>query len=116
MLRLTHGRLWISETAGIVYYVRAGRLGERHAARATRWMLALPARSRRITRVYAYQWQAPCHPDTWDSGWFRSDGSARPSYRVLVAELTRERRLDPDDAAAALNPPLRQGLHDSCAG
>lgn len=115
MLRLTRGRLWISETAGIVYYVRAGRLGERHAANATRWMLALPARSRRITRVYAYQWQAPCHPDTWDSAWFRSDGSSRPSYRVLVAELARERRLDPA-ATAALDPPLWPGVHDTCAG
>lgn len=42
MLRLTRSRLWISETAGIVYYLRAGRLGERHAANATRWMLACP--------------------------------------------------------------------------
>jgi hypothetical protein len=115
MLRLTRGRLWISETAGIVYYVRAGRLGERHAARATRWMLALPAHSRRIKRVYAYQWQAPCQPDIWDSGWFRSDGSSRPSYRVLVAELARERRLDPD-VAAALDPPLWPGVRDTCAG
>lgn len=115
MLRLTRGRLWISETAGIVYYLRAGRLGERHAARATRWMLALPAHSRRITRVYAYQWQAPCHPEIWDSAWFRSDGSGRPSYRVLVEELVRERRLDAD-AAAALDPPLWPGVHNTCAG
>lgn len=115
MLRVTRGRLWISETAGIVYYIRAGRLGERHAARATRWMLALPTRSHRIKRVYAYQWQAPCHPDTWDSAWFRSDGSSRPSYRELVAELARRRRLDPT-AAAALDPPLWPGVHDTCAG
>ena len=60
MLRLTRGRLWISETAGIVYYVREGRLGERHAAAATRWMLSLPRHSRRISRLYAYQWQAEC--------------------------------------------------------
>jgi hypothetical protein len=114
MLRLTRGRLWISETAGIVYYLRAGRLGERHAARATRWMLSLPAHSRRIKRVYAYQWQAPCKPDAWDSAWFRSDGSSRPSYRVLVAQLARQRRLDPD-AAAALDPLLGPGVHHTCA-
>jgi hypothetical protein len=115
MLRLTRGKLWISETAGIVYYVRSGTLGERHAARATRWMLGLPAHWRRIKRVYAYQWQAPCKPDIWDSGWFRSDGSSRPSYRVLVAALARERRLEPD-VAAALDPPLWPGVHDTCAG
>ena len=30
----------------------------------------------------------------WDSGWFRSDGEARPAYRVIVRALARERKLD----------------------
>jgi hypothetical protein len=114
MLQLTRGRLWISETAGIVYYVREGRLGERHAAAATRWMLSLPRHSRRITRVYAYQWQAECHPDTWDSAWFRADGGARPSYRAVVAALARERHLDAE-AVKALDPPLWPEAHNTCA-
>jgi hypothetical protein len=113
MLRLTRGRLWISETAGIVYYVRNGRLGERHAAAATRWMLSLPRHSRRIRRVYAYQWQAECDPEVWDSAWFRPDGAARPAYRAVVAALTRERNLSAE-AAKALNPPLWPGAHDTC--
>ena len=113
MLRLTRGRLWISETAGIVYYVREGRLGERHAAAATRWMLSLPRHSRRIRRVYAYQWQAECDPQTWDSAWFRANGSARPAYRAVVAALARERNLDAD-AVKALNPPLWPGAYDTC--
>lgn len=113
LLGLTRGRLWISETAGIVYYVREGRLGEPRAARATRWMLSLPSHSRRITRVYAYQWQAECHPATWDSAWFRADGSARPAYRAVVAAIARERRLD-TEAVKALNPPLWPGAHNTC--
>jgi hypothetical protein len=115
LLRLTRGRLWISETAGIVFYVRNGRLGEESAARATRWMLSLPRHSRRIKRVYAYQWQAECNPQTWDSAWFRSNGAARPAYRVVVRALARERHLDAD-AVKALNPPLWPGAHDTCAG
>jgi hypothetical protein len=114
MLQLTRGRLWISETAGIVYYVREGRLGEQHAAAATRWMLSLPSHSRRIGRVYAYQWQAECDPQTWDSAWFRPNGAARPSYRAVVAALARERHLDAE-AVRALNPPLWPGAHDTCA-
>jgi hypothetical protein len=113
LLRLTHGQLWISETAGIVYYVREGRLGERHAAAATRWMLSLPRHSRRVSRVYAYQWQAECHPDTWDSAWFRANGAARPAYRALVAALARERHLDAE-AVKALDPPLWPGAHNTC--
>jgi hypothetical protein len=113
LLQLTHGRLWISETAGIVYYVREGKLGEQHAAAATRWMLSLPSHSRRVSRVYAYQWQAECHPDTWDSAWFRANGAARPAYRALVAALARERHLDAD-AVKALDPPLWPGAHNTC--
>jgi hypothetical protein len=113
LLQLTRGRLWISETAGIVYYVREGRLGEQRAAAATRWMLSLPRHSRRISRVYAYQWQAECHPDTWDSAWFRANGSARPAYRALVAALARERHLDAE-AVKALDPPLWPGAHNTC--
>ena len=113
LLQLTRGRLWISETAGIVYYVREGKLGEQHAAAATRWMLSLPSHSRRVSRVYAYQWQAECHPDTWDSAWFRANGAARPAYRALVAALARERHLDAD-AVKALDPPLWPGAHNTC--
>ncbi len=115
MLRLTRGKLWISETAGIVYYTRSGRLGERHAARATRWMLSLPRHSRRIERVYAYQWQAPCKPDIWDSALFRSNGTSRPAYRVLVSQVARERRLD-REAATALDPRPWPRTYDTCAG
>jgi hypothetical protein len=114
LLQLTKGRLWISETAGIVYYVREGRLGERRAANATRWMLSLPTHSRRIRRVYAYQWQAECRPDVWDSAWFRPNGSARPAYRVVVAALARERNLDAE-AVKLLNPPLWPGARNTCA-
>jgi polysaccharide biosynthesis protein PslG len=114
LLRLTRGRLWISETAGIVFYSGAGRLGERSAARATRAMLSLPRHSRRITRVYSYQWQAECRPANWDSAWFRADGSARPSYRVVVRALARERHLDAE-AVKALDPPLWPGAPNTCA-
>jgi hypothetical protein len=114
LLRITRGRLWISETAGIVFYVRNGRLGEENAARSTRRMLSLPRHSRRITRVYAYQWQAECNPQTWDSAWFRANGSARPAYRVVVRAVARERHLGAE-AVKALNPPLWPGAYDTCA-
>jgi hypothetical protein len=113
LLTLTRGRLWISETAGIVFYSGAGRLGERSATRATRLMLSLPRHSRRIKRVYSYQWQAQCDSKTWDSAWFRADGAARPSYRVVARAIARERHLDAE-AVKALNPPLWPGARDTC--
>ena len=115
LLQLTRGRLWISETAGVVFYARSGKVGEEIAARATRWMLLLPRHSRRIKRVYAYQWQAECRPAMWDSAWFRADGTARPAYRVVVTALARERNLDAE-AVKALDPPLWPGAPNTCSG
>ena len=55
-------RLWITETAGVVVSRRYPNYDEQRAAGATRRMLAFASRSPRITRVYAYQWQAGCDP------------------------------------------------------
>jgi hypothetical protein len=77
-------------------------------------MFGFAWRSSRITRVYAYQWQAACgRRARWDSAWFRSDGSARPSYRVIVSQLARERGLDAA-ARAALDPPVGPGMRNTC--
>jgi hypothetical protein len=114
VLRLTRGRLWITETAGVVRSRRYSGYDEERAAAATRRMFAFARRSRRIARMYAYQWQASCDPRTWDSGWLRADGEARPSYRVVVRKLARERRLDSTETAA-LDPPLTPEMRTSCA-
>jgi polysaccharide biosynthesis protein PslG len=114
LLRRTRGRLWITETGGVVHTRHRWLHDERRAATATKRMFVFARRSRRISRVYAYQWQAGCERDAWDSAWLRSDGSARPSYRVVVAEIARERGLDPT-AAAALDPPLGPAMRDTCA-
>ena len=114
MLRLTRGKLWISETAGIVYYVRSGRLGERHAARATRWMLSLPSRSHRIKRVYAYQWQAQCHPRLWDSAFFRSNG--RRTARLPRTGGPGGPRAAPRSRKRSRHSArLRPGAYNTCA-
>jgi hypothetical protein len=113
LLRRTRGRLWITETGGIVHSRHGWSRNERRAARATRKMFVLARRSRRITRVYAYQWQALCELDSWDSAWFRPDGSARPAYRAVVAELAEARGLDAA-AAAALDPPVDGTVRDTC--
>jgi hypothetical protein len=113
LLRRTRGQLWMTETGGVVHSGRYPGHDERRAAGATRRMFAVARRSRRITRVYAYQWQATCDRDAWDSAWFRSNGEARPGYRVIVDALVRERGLDPA-AADAMDPPLGPAMRDTC--
>ncbi len=78
LLAQTGGELWITETGGVVNSNRYDDYDERRAAEATRRMFAFASRSARISRVYAYQWQAACDYDHWDSAWFRSDGVGAP--------------------------------------
>jgi hypothetical protein len=113
-LRLTRGEVWITETAGVVRSRRYSGYDEERAKAATRRMFVFARRSRRISRMYAYQWQASCNPRVWDSAWFRADGEARPAYRVVVRALARERDLD-SAGIAALDPPLTPEMRTSCA-
>jgi hypothetical protein len=113
LLGLTRGELWITETSGVVVSRRYSKYDEQRAARATRRMFDLARRSPRVTRLYSYQWQAPCDPYGWDSGWFRSNGSARPAWRVVIEEMARELRLS-RAAIEALDPPLSPAMHDTC--
>jgi hypothetical protein len=115
LLGVTRGELWITETSGVVVSRRYSKYDEHRAARATRRMFDLARRSPRITRLYSYQWQAPCDPYGWDSGWFRSNGSPRPAWRVVVREMARELRLS-RAAIEALDPPLSPAMHDTCKG
>ena len=92
---------------------RYAKYDEQRAARATRRMFGLASRSPRITRLYGYQWQAGCDPYGWDSAWFRSNGSPRPAWHVVVEEVARELHLS-QAAVEALDPPLGPAMYDSC--
>ncbi len=113
MLSLTRGHLWITETAGVVHSGRYSKYSEQRAVSAVKRIFAFGSASSRITRVYAYHWQAPCTNDRWDSAWFRADGSARPAYRVLVGKLARQWGLG-RAATAALDPPVGPEMYDAC--
>jgi len=114
MLHRTRGTLWITETAGVVRSRRYSGYDEERAADATRRIFAFARRSPRIKRVYAYQWQASCNRHLWDSGWFRSDGEARPAYRIVIRQLARERKLSAAEVEA-LDPPLTPATRTWCA-
>jgi hypothetical protein len=97
ILRITRGKLWFSETGGIVNrYVdgrRIRRYNQKNAVRAIRNVFRLARINRkRITRIYLYHWLAPKqrHP-RWDSGLVGRRGETRPSLRTFRAQLRRVR-------------------------
>lgn len=101
-LEMTQGRVWLSETGGIVRKKDRSkqrfRGGERHQVKATRYLLdQLAPMSERIDRVYLYHWNQEASPDTWDSGLVRKDGTARPAYQAVASRVDKEGRLDNQD-------------------
>jgi hypothetical protein len=104
MLALTQGRIWFTETGGVVLrrvykgkrVLRTFRYSLGHAARSTEHALALSCLSRRIGRVYLYHWQPPPKVTNWDSGLVDRHGQPRPAYKALRRWLARARtRSDP---------------------
>lgn len=98
MLRLTTGRLWFTETGGVVKMRVTGpngtitkNYGIRRAAESTRYALNLSRLSRRITRIYLYHWLAPSRFTTWDSALTDHQMRPRLTYRVLASWLKRAR-------------------------
>jgi hypothetical protein len=88
-LRMVPGRVWLTETGGIVYFRKATgavnfRYSERRAASALKRMFALARRDRgRIGRLYVYQWSIDFSGNRFDAGLVRADGRARPGYYVV---------------------------------
>jgi hypothetical protein len=93
VLRSVEGRIWLTETGGIVTNRRwSGRVGlpydEDRAARGVHRAIAMAdARPGRVTRVYLYQWRAG--HDRFDAGLLGPDGTPRPGYGVLQRALRR---------------------------
>jgi polysaccharide biosynthesis protein PslG len=92
LLKATRGRIWLTETGGIVARRNKSAVSfeesPQHAAIATRWVFdRIVPLSSRIERVYLYDWNASTPYDTWDSALVGPDGKSRPAMRVLQRVL-----------------------------
>ena len=82
-LRATSGPVWITETGGI-----RSRGGLKAQARAVKRVFTIALSSRRIKRVYFYQWRDD-KDRRWDSAFLWANGKKRPAYYTLKRQLTR---------------------------
>ena len=93
-LGLVRGRVWITETGGIVEFTTADgrrtfRYDERRAARATRQMFRVARSDSRIERLYVYHWNQVRPPGRFDAGLIGPGGETRPAYDVVRDEIAR---------------------------
>jgi hypothetical protein len=99
LLAAVKGQVWFTETGGIVKFTTQGGRkalpkSESRAKRAMDYMFKLAALdSKRVKRVYVYQWKVNFAGDRFDAGVVRPDGKPRPSYDVLTlnASIARKR-------------------------
>jgi hypothetical protein len=92
LLRAVKGQVWLTETGGILRLKPAdGSRGGRkhtksHQAKAVKRVYTIAKSSRRITRVYFYEW-AKKKGNRWDSAFVEANGKRRPSYVALKRGL-----------------------------
>jgi hypothetical protein len=82
-LRRVRGSVWLTETGGLIK--RGGLKGQ---ARAVKRIFQLAGSSKRIKRLYFYQWRA-VRRSHWDSAFLTRKGKPRPAYYTLRTQLKR---------------------------
>ena len=98
LLKLVKGEVWLTETGGIVRFetqsgVVALPQSEKRARKAMEFMFKLGRKhSKRIKRVYVYQWRKNFAEDRFDAGVVTFEGKPRPSYDVLSLHASAARR------------------------
>ena len=94
MLETVPGRVWLTETGGIVKFgdSRQFRYSEARAARRTRWLFRLAdryderrrGRRSRISAVYLHRWFGEPPGAHFDAGLVNPDGTPRRAYSVVA--------------------------------
>jgi Glycosyl hydrolase catalytic core len=102
MLQTVPGRVWMTETGGIVSFgaSRQWPYSLSRAARCTRWMFRLADRydserrgmKSKISRVYVYNWFGVPRGSRFDAGLVDPDGTPRPAYYVVKNHARKQRR------------------------
>ncbi|MEA2154341.1 MAG: hypothetical protein QOE11_481 [Solirubrobacteraceae bacterium] len=87
LLGAVKGDVWLTETGGLVHFGKSFPQDEQRAARAVTFAIRQARKSRRIKRIYLYNWTGSKPTDRFDSGLIGPDGRARPGYERLRAAL-----------------------------
>jgi hypothetical protein len=108
LLRAVKGDIWFTETGGIVARRNGSKVGfpesAKHAAKVDRFILTkLVGLSRRIKRVYFYDWSDASAHLGWDSALIAYGGAVRPAYDVLANTLNSW-GIKPDCAISTVPP------------
>ena len=88
------GRVWLTETGGIVKLGSSFPFSLSRAQKALGCMFTLAKTNARITALFVYQFNPAPNPQTarFDAGLINPDGTTRPGYDVVKNRKARSRR------------------------
>jgi Glycosyl hydrolase catalytic core len=91
VLATFHGKVWLTETGGIVKLGSSFPFSTSRAAKALGCMFSLAKSNSRISALFVYQYNSPANPSTafFDAGLINPDGSKRPGYDVVKSRKAR---------------------------
>jgi hypothetical protein len=90
VLAAWRGKVWLTETGGLVKLGRSFPRSTSRAAKALGCMFTLAKSNRRIQRLYVYQFNPAFSPsDDFDAGLINPDGTKRPGYTVVQRKRAR---------------------------
>jgi hypothetical protein len=91
VLATFRGKVWLTETGGIVKLGTSFKYDEGRAARALGCMFTLAKTNSRIQALFVYQFNPAADPQTarFDAGLINPDGTARPGYAVVKSRKAR---------------------------
>jgi hypothetical protein len=93
VLAAWRGKVWLTETGGLVKLGRSFPRSTSRAAKALGCMFTLAKSNSRIQRLYVYQFNpAFSANDDFDAGLINPDGSKRPGYSVVQRKKARSCR------------------------
>jgi polysaccharide biosynthesis protein PslG len=82
LLRNVRGRVWLTETGGIVNFGSTLHYNTARAARVTKYLFK-SAKNPRIRRIYIYSWWGEKRGARFDAGLVGPNGEPRPAYYIV---------------------------------
>ena len=91
VLQTFRGKVWLTETGGIVKLGSSFPFSTSRAAKALGCMFSLAKSNSRINALFVYQFNSPPDPSTafFDAGLINPDNSLRPGYDVVKNRKAR---------------------------
>ena len=87
VLSVVKGKLWLTETGGIVHFGKDFPYSLKRAAKSTKYMFALARKYKRVQRIYVYRWFGEPRSARFDAGLVNSNGSARPAFKQFKKSI-----------------------------